>query len=414
MATKTKACKANVGSRTEPKPCGKPIANGMLMACAGHKTTLIPTTEKGVYYRGGQYVVVWRHRGKQHKSFHRTLAEAREAKGGRQAGDRQPTTRSLLEDHAREWIDGYAGRTSQGFTENTRAAYRRSLDTYVIPFFAGWKLADVERSDIRRLVKSLEDHGLAPASVIKNLTPAKAMFATAVDDDLLKSNPCSGVRVNRRRAGAEEEPEAKAMSRAELASLMAEIPENWVLLFELLAKTGLRISEALGLEWSDIDFGKLTLRVRRQYYRGDLRQLKTHSGRRDLPLSPALAQRLWTAQQPDGPVFHTRDGNRLQDRNVRRVLDAAGDRAGLEWVHFHTFRHTCASMLFESGKNIRQVATWLGHTDPGFTLQTYVHLMDGGLGSAGFLDAAVGNTWATGHPEIAANAEPPAAAESAS
>jgi integrase len=89
-------------------------------------------------------------------------------------------------------------------------------------------------------------------------------------------------------------------------------------------------------------------------------------------------------------VFCTRDGHRLQDRNVRRVLDAAGERAGLEWVHFHVFRHTCASMLFESGKNIRQVATWLGHTDPAFTLKTYISLMDGGLGGADALDAAVG------------------------
>ena len=188
--------------------------------------SLTRTSTPGIYRRGSRYVVVWRHRGRQHKSFHRTLAEAREAKGARQAGERQPATRKPLEDYAREWIDGYAGRTSRGFSEQTRSDYRRSLETYVIPFFAGWKLADIDRSDIRRLVKSLEDHGLAPASVVKNLTPAKAMFATAVDDDLLKSNPCSGVRVNRRRGDAEEAPEAKAMTRAELATLMAEIPDR--------------------------------------------------------------------------------------------------------------------------------------------------------------------------------------------
>ena len=59
-------------------------------------------------------------------------------------------------------------------------------------------------------------------------------------------------------------------------------------------------------------------------------------------------------------------------------------------------------MLFDSGKNIRQVCDWLGHSDPAFTLRTYVHLMDGGLGGADFLDAAVGNTWATQHQETAA------------
>jgi hypothetical protein len=71
------------------------------------------------------------------------------------------------------------------------------------------------------------------------------------------------------------------------------------------------------------------------------------------------------------------------------VLDKAAEDAGLEWVHFHTFRHTCASMLFDGGKNIRQVSAWLGHTDPSFTLRTYVHLMDEGLGAVDFLDSAL-------------------------
>jgi integrase len=59
------------------------------------------------------------------------------------------------------------------------------------------------------------------------------------------------------------------------------------------------------------------------------------------------------------------------------------------WVSFHTFRHTCASLLFEAGRNVKQVADWLGHADPTFTLRTYVHLMDDGLGDADFLDAVM-------------------------
>lgn len=58
-------------------------------------------------------------------------------------------------------------------------------------------------------------------------------------------------------------------------------------------------------------------------------------------------------------------------------------------VSFHTFRHTCASLLFEAGRNVKQVQAWLGHADPGFTLKTYIHLMDAGVGDASFLDRAV-------------------------
>jgi hypothetical protein len=45
---------------------------------------------------------------------------------------------------------------------------------------------------------------------------------------------------------------------------------------------------------------------------------------------------------------------------------------------------------FEAGRDVAQVAAWPGHSDPGFTLRTYVHLMDDGVGDAGFLDEAVG------------------------
>jgi integrase len=145
-----------------------------------------------------------------------------------------------------------------------------------------------------------------------------------------------------------------------------------------------RVSEALGLEWPDVEFGaRPRVRVRRQFYRGTLKRLKSSNGRRDLPLSQALARKLWTARPADGegPVFATRNATRLSDRNVRRVLDkAAAERAGLEWASFHTFRHTCASLLFDSGRNIRQVCDWLGHADPAFALRSYVHLIDGGLG----------------------------------
>jgi hypothetical protein len=47
-------------------------------------------------------------------------------------------------------------------------------------------------------------------------------------------------------------------------------------------------------------------------------------------------------------------------------------------------------LLFEAGRNVKQVQAWLGHADPGFTLSTYIHLMDAGMGSAAFLDQAAG------------------------
>ena len=107
-----------------------------------------------------------------------------------------------------------------------------------------------------------------------------------------------------------------------------------------------------------------------------------------------MAERL-TARRRDAytgegsPVFATAAGTELSRPNVaRRVLKPAAESVGLRWVSFHSFRHSCASMLFEHGKNVKQVQEWLGHADPAFTLRTYVHLLDDGLGSADFLDGA--------------------------
>jgi len=106
-------------------------------------------------------------------------------------------------------------------------------------------------------------------------------------------------------------------------------------------------------------------------------------------------------------MFTTRNGTRYGERNVRRVLDKATEKVGAECVSFHTFRHTCASLLFANGKNIKQVSEWLGHADPSFTLRTYVHLMDAGLGGADFLDGATwGNPGATEGPKLAAKPTP--------
>ena len=87
------------------------------------------------------------------------------------------------------------------------------------------------------------------------------------------------------------------------------------------------------------------------------------------------------------------------------MLTKAAKQAGIEWVSFHAFRHTCASVMLDAGKNIRQVSGWLGHADPAFTLRTYCHLIDEGLGDA-VTREAWGNGGATQHPGPAANETP--------
>jgi len=73
-------------------------------------STMKRTRYPGIFRRGNRYVVVWIHKGKQHKSFHATIAEAREAKGKRAGGDRTRSTKATFEDYAIAWLDTYRGR----------------------------------------------------------------------------------------------------------------------------------------------------------------------------------------------------------------------------------------------------------------------------------------------------------------
>jgi integrase len=380
------------------------------------------------------YVVTWWHRGKQHKETFRTFAEAREAKGNRDAGDRRPVARVRFEAYFEGWIESYAGRTARGFSETTRPEYRRPIEQHALARWSSWWLADVEPADVRELFGELRRAGASTSALKKLRAALSAMFATAVDDGLVRANPVQGVRIPAAAVAEPEEEQAKALTRAELRLLLGCLPEAWRLFFEFLTHTGLRISEAIGLNWEHLDLGERPrVLVREQFYRGKRRRLKSGNGRRDLPLSPGMRDRLLadrrdTYRGDKTPVFPSAAGSELHPSNVAsRVLKPATRAAGFgqedddgkwtSWVSFHAFRHTCASLLFAAGKNVKQVQEWLGHADPGFTLRTYVHLLDEGLGDADFMDEAVtsdpaqGNAGATRRTETTANGKGRATAE---
>ncbi len=356
---------------------------------------LVKTGTRGIYKRGGRYVVVWTHKGKQHKSMHRTLKLAREAQGRvRQPGQSKQPTHKNFEDYALKWIDGYPGRTARGFSDSTRAGYRDALERHAIPFFARYRLAEIEPADVRAFVQRLEGAGLAPSSVRKYIAPLRAMFAQAVEDGDLRTNPASGVRVASRRRKSPQ----RALTETELGLLLAAIPDDsssrwpggWRLLFRLLAETGLRIGELIALDWRDLDLGARP--------RLHVREGKSASATRTVPLTAETARALLALRartyrgDEEAPVFEARkrrrkDGSpsdgRLDDHNVRRALRCYADPIGLGWIGPHTLRHTCASLLLQQGRSVRQVAAWLGHADNGaLLLRTYAHLLDEGVGAA--------------------------------
>jgi len=367
------------------------------------------------------YTVITRHRGKPKKETVATLGKAREVKGRRDSGDHAPTPTIRFGTYYEEWIDTYGGRTSQGLSETTRDEYRRVAVKWLLPKWETWKLIAVEPKDVRGLLVEMRDAGASTSEMKKTRTAGSAMYGTATEEDgIVRSNPFLGVRIPRPlevEKDEEVDEKAKAMSREELGWLLAALPDQHRLFFEFLTHSGLRISEAAGLRWEHVDLTQRQLRVREQVYRGKRKKLKSKTGRRDLPLSPLMTDRLLTHRArtyegekasvfpSKGKLRKTKDGFAFPFDSkalARDVLIPTRGALGMDWVTFHTFRHTCASLLFAEGRNIRQISDWLGHADPAFTLRTYVHLLDSGVGDADFFDtevAAKGTPRATQGPK---------------
>jgi integrase len=221
------------------------------------------------------------------------------------------------------------------------------------------------------------------------------LLATAVEEGLIRSNPSSGLRLAI--AAVKEDVDVavvakvKALTEDELARLLAAVDEEWRLFMTLLAHAGLRTSEALPLRWSDIDFGRRRLLVRRSLNGKRIGQPKTHHARRDVPLTQGMAQALWEARKGRGAaddelIFPGRDGGYPKRAQAYRAVKKAAKAAGVPWAALHTLRHTSATILFRRGWNAVQVQKFLGHHSPAFTLATYVHLLPDDLPEPVFLD----------------------------
>jgi len=165
------------------------------------------------------------------------------------------------------------------------------------------------------------------------------------------------------------------------------------------AAAGLRQGEIFGFAEEDLDFASSMIRVRRQarLISGQLVfSLPKGNKERDVPLPVSLAKRLQARLEKRSPVSvtlpwktpagqpHTarllwvRESGQPYYNGVFGIWDKARAAAGAPATRengMHVLRHTAASAWLAAGVDVRTVAEYLGHADPGFTLKTYAHLM---------------------------------------
>lgn len=289
----------------------------------------------------------------------------------------------------------YSGRTNRSIRPETLKDYVSELTNRAVPHFGRKRLAEIEPRDLKIYATMLAERGLKPASIRQAIAPVRALFATALEEGLIRTNPAAGLRLAiSRPEGADAEEHAKALTEPELLAVLEAVDPRWRLFVEFVAHTGMRIGEAVAIRWSDVDLGQRRVHVRRRWYRGTFARPKSKHSVRRIPLTELMAQKLWelrkAASEPSDAalVFPNRDGGVLDPSNLSdRVLKPAVQAAGVPWAGWHTLRHTCGSMLFRHGANAKQVQHWLGHHSPAFTLAVYVHLLPEDAADPTFLDA---------------------------
>ena len=209
---------------------------------------------------------------------------------------------------------------------------------------------------------------IKPVSVNIELRSLRAACATAKRWKLITENPCSEVR----QIPVPDEPPV-FFSVADLEKLLVVIEEGWLkelVVFAVL--TGLRRGEICNLRWQNVDLTRRVVHVR------STATFRTKHGKQRVVALNNTALALLQSRMNRSPseyVF-TLDGHRIRDQHIGRLFKRAVRHAKLSdtRLHFHSTRHTFASLLVQNGASLYEVQKLLGHSNPRVT-QVYAHLL---------------------------------------
>lgn len=293
--------------------------------------------------------------------------------------------------YAEDWL------ASRTFDRTTYEATELRLRVHVLPVIGHLQLRQIKPTAIQHLLRSMELSDTYRRVIFANVS---AVFGAAVDDDLIAKNPCLAASVARpsivrRKIVPWPADRVSAMHDA--------LPPRYRLAVTLGSGLGLRQGEIFGLSPTDFDFLRGTVEIRRQVriLAGNKLVFALPKGRktRTVPLPPSVGDEVnahttafpparvelpWSTPESDERVavrllLTTRERSALNRNYFNSSLWRAAQKAtGVEPTRdngTHALRHWYASVLLDAGESIRAVSEYLGHSDPGFTLRTYTHLM---------------------------------------
>ena len=288
---------------------------------------------------------------------------------------------------------------------------RRTKSQYLHEYFKSWvklyKVGAIRDVTLQKYwVTYRKIKGLAPTLMMKDLNrqtyqkllndyavnherqtvmdfhhQVKAAILDAYDDGIIKHDPTRRAII---KGKAPKKKKTKFLSEFELKLLLKELdlgdkPSiDWLVL--LIAKTGLRFAEALGVTPNDFDFEEQTLSVTKTWnYKdknGGFQPTKNKSSVRKIQLDWKLCMQfsgLIRNLPADKPIFVTK---RIYNSTVNFFLEKKCKHAGIPVISVHGLRHTHASLLLYAGVSTASVAKRLGHADMTTTQSTYIHIIE--------------------------------------
>ena len=326
-------------------------------------------------------------------------------------------------------INGYAGarttlnsffdaymETKYELKQSTRTNYKYMYKKYVSEGLGQRSIGSIKYSDIKKFyIHLIKEVGFKPNSMEIIHTILHPVFAVAVRDGLIRTNPTEGVMTEIKKSHDWEKGKRHALTVAQQTAFISYIAKSkqfshWLPIFTVLLGTGCRVGEAVGLRWQDCDFEENVISVNHNLiYRVQdsgkceyhVTTPKTRSGIRIIPMLSEVKKALqgeydrqlregFTKLEVDGYsgfIFQNQLGECLNPHAINRAIDRISkaynreetERAEKEnrepelLPHFstHNLRHTFCTRFCENETNLKIIQEIMGHADISTTMNVY-------------------------------------------
>ncbi len=269
-----------------------------------------------------------------------------------------------------EALKRWLQRNQAKLQKSTLQDYSSIIYHHLIPTFGDLPIAELTASKVKEWLSELNCSNKRKSNI---LIPLRQMFDELYHDETIDKNPLQRVK-NLPNKTREPEP----FTQEEIIKILNELTGQAKNLIQFAFYSGLRSSEMIALRWQDIDFENNRIFVRHAYVRGQLKDTKTRSGKREVILQPqskeALLHQQTFTKQTNKTVFHDPYTNQpwTNDQPIRKkVWIPALKRANVKYRNPYQTRHTFASMLLSRGENPLWVASQMGHEDWSMIIKVY-------------------------------------------